>query len=293
MKTVNSSFLTALSAQTRTIVRCARIERRDGEIFGLTELDQDLTFDDVTYRSVYGLSPTAIASDLSFQSNNVELTGLTSEDGITLTDLRLGFFDYAKIQVFLVNYLDLPESLSDNPPKFLLLPVRVMGKVSYSDGQYTAEIMGFNRFLDAKIPRSTSPNCRYSFGVNQGYSKCAVDVESFGANLNVTDGRDELSFFSSWSGDDDRFTGGKITWTSGPNEGLTVPIIKQLGNIFFLWSPLPVEPDFIQGEPQNFTALPNCQKTLEACRSFNNQINFGGEDNLPGLDAYISLEDQG
>ena len=27
---------------------------------------------------------------------------------------------------------------------------------------------------------------------------------------------------TSWEGDDDRFTGGTITWTNGPNEGLTV-----------------------------------------------------------------------
>lgn len=293
MKTLDSTFLGALGSGVRTIIRCVRIERRDGQIFGLTELDQDLVFDDVTYRSVYGLSPTAIASDLTFQSNNVEFTGLTSEEGITLTDLRLGFFDYAQIQVFLVNYLNLPESLNEDPPKFLLLPVRVMGKVSYSDGQYTAEVMGFSRFLDAKIPRATSPNCRYNFGVNQGYSKCAVNVDSFGVNSNVTDGRNLLSFFTSYSGPDDRFTGGTITWTSGPNEGLTVPIIKQLGNIFFLAEPLPVVPDFVEGEPQNFRALPSCQKTLEDCRYYNNQINFGGEDNIPGLDAYISLQDQG
>lgn len=286
MKTLNSAFLAALTAETRTVIRCAKIERRDGEVFGLTELDQDLIIDGVTYRSLHGLSPTAIASDLSFQSNNVELTGLISDNGISLTDIRLGFFDYAKIQVFLINYLDLPTSLNENPPKFLLLPVRVMGKVSYSDGQFTAEVMGVSRFLSARIPRATSPNCRYIFGVNQGYSKCAVNVDNFAANLTVTDGRTELSFFTSWEGDDDRFTGGNLIWLSGPNQGLTVGIIKQLGTIFFLAEPLPVTPD--QGH--NFRARPSCQKSLNACRSFNNQINFGGEDKIPGLDAYISLE---
>lgn len=289
MKTLDSAFLGALNAQARTVTRCVRIERRDGQVFGLTELDQDLIIDGVTYRSVNGFSPTAIAFDLSFQANNVELSGLINEE-ITLTDLRLGFFDYAQVQVFLVNYLDLPSSLTTNPPKLLLFPVRVIGKVTYSDGQYTAEMMGFSRFLNAKIPRATSPNCRYSFGVNQGYSKCAVNVDNFGVNLTVTDGRNQLSFFANWTGDDDRFTGGKIIWTSGPNEGIIVGIIKQLGTNFFLNEPLPVTPDFIEGEPQNFKALPSCQKTLNACRSFNNQINFGGEDNIPGLDAYISLE---
>ena len=289
MKNLNSAFLDALTAETRTVIRCAKIERRDGEVFGLTELDQDLVIDGVTYKSLHGLSPTAIASDLSFQSNNVELTGLISDNGISLTDVRLGFFDYAKIQVFLTNWSDLPTTLSGNSPKFLLLPVRVMGKVSYSDGQFTAEVMGLSRFLDAKIPRATSPNCRYKFGVNQGYSKCAVNVDSFATNLTVTDGRTELSFFTSWGGDNDRFTGGNLIWLSGPNQGLTVGIIKQLGNTFFLAEPLPVTPD--QGH--NFRARPNCQKTLNACRSFNNQVNFGGEDKIPGLDSYISMENQG
>lgn len=289
MKTLNSAFLETLTAQTRTVTRCVRIERRDGEVFGLTELDQDLIIDGVTYRSVNGFSPTAIAFNLSFEANNVELSGFINDE-ITLTDLRLGFFDYAQVQVFLVNYLDLPSSLTANPPKLLLFPVRVFGKVAYSEGQYTAEMMGFSRFLNAKIPRAISPNCRYSFGINQGYSKCAVNVDNFASDLTVTDGRNQLSFFANWAGDDDRFTGGKITWTSGPNAGLTVSIIKQLGTTFFLDQPLPVTPDFIQGEPQNFRALPSCQKTLNACRSFNNQINFGAEDNIPGLDAYISLE---
>lgn len=69
-------------------------------------------------------------------------------------------------------------------------------------------------------------------------------------------------------------------------------IIKQLGNTFFLSEPLPVTPDFVENNPQNFRALPSCQKTLNACRTFNNQINFGGEDDIPGLDAYISLQNQ-
>ncbi|MEG3437661.1 DUF2163 domain-containing protein [Pannus brasiliensis CCIBt3594] len=282
MKILDSSFSAALSAEVRTVTRCARLVRTDGEVFGLTEFDRDLTFAGTTYRSIHGLSPTAFQADLNFQANNIQFSGLLSEDGITEADLRIGLFDYARIEVFIVNYLDLPADLSANPPRHLILPVRSLGKVSYSEGDYTAEIMGLSRFLEGKISNSTSKTCRNDLGD----SRCTVNVEAFAETLTVNNALEPLSFFATVAPPVDRYTGGKIIFLSGGNDGLTVPILKQSGTQFFLPAALPVP--LVGGE--NFRAFPNCQKRLEDCRLFNNQPNFGAEDDLPGLDAYIGQE---
>jgi uncharacterized phage protein (TIGR02218 family) len=284
MKSLNAGFLAALSSEVRTVTRCAQIERVDGEVFGLTEFDRDLTFAGLTYRSVSGLTPTAFSFDIKIESNNIQISGLISSQ-ITEADLRLGLFDFAKIQVFLVNYLDLPTSLPASPAKHLIFPVRTIGKVSYSQGDYTAEILGLSRFLEGRKPSTTSKTCRYDLGD----SFCSVDGADFAENLTVNNSLDPFSFFATSSPPNDRFTGGKITFTSGDNDGVTVPIIKQSGSRFYLAALLPFPLEGGEG----VIALPNCQKRLEDCRSFNNQPNFGGEDDLPGLDAYISQEDQG
>jgi uncharacterized phage protein (TIGR02218 family) len=285
MKSLASSLLSALSAEVRTVTRCLKITRRDGEIFAFTEFDRDLTIDGLTYRSREGLTPSAIAFDLDFQANNFEFTGLISDDGIAESDLRLGLFDYARVNLFLVNYLDLPSSLTATPPKHLALPVRVMGKVSHTEGDFTAELLGLSGFLAGRSGWSTSRTCRYDLGD----SFCGVDVASFKQTLTVNNSIEPLSFFATSTPSGDRYTGGKITFLSGNNEGLTVGVIKQNGNRFYLPAPLP----FPVTNGDTFDAFPNCQKRLEDCRSFNNRANFGGEDEIPGLDAYISQEDQG
>lgn len=287
MKLIDSSLLQALSSQVRSITRCLLITRRDGEVFGFTEFDRDLTFASVTFKSFAGLSPTAASFDLSFAPNNLEFSSLLDSGGVTATDLRLGLFDYARVSFFIVNYLDLPTSLTATPPKHLVLPVRVLGKVSYSEGDFQAELMGLSRFLEGRIGDVTSRTCRYEFGD----SRCGVTTNSFAATIPYTGPRDSLSFYTNPGGvANDRFTGSIATWSEGSvNEGLEFIVIRQLGNTFFLAAPLPLEPD----PGDTFSVIPNCQKRFEDCQSFNNTLNFGGENKLPGLDAYISLEAQG
>lgn len=285
MKTINQSLLNALSSQVRTITRCLLITRTDGEKFGFTELDRDLTFDGTTYRSLAGLSPTAVQSSLGFESNNLEFSSLIVEGFVEESDLKQGLFDYARVNLFLVNFADLPVSLTENPPKFLSLPVRTLGKVSYSPNDYSVELMGLSRFLEGRIGEVTSADCRYNFGD----SRCGANLESFETNIAVTTNRDSLSFFTTWNGENDRFTGSRATWELGDNLGLEFTIIRQLGNIFFVSAPPPIPP----AGGDTFIAIPNCQKRFEDCRSFNNTINFGGEDKIPGLDALISNENQG
>lgn len=284
MKTIANSLQSVLGSQVRSITRCLLITRRDGQSFGFTELDRDLIFAGITFKSFGGLDPTAIQSDLSFEPNNIEFASFLTTDGIKATDLMLGLFDYARVRFFMVNYLDLPTSFAESPPKFLALPVRVLGKVKFTDNNFTAELMGLTRFLEGRIGDVTSKTCRYEFGD----ARCGVNISTFETNIAVTTNRDNLSFYTTWNGENDRFTGSKATWLLGANSGVEFTIIRQLGNTFFLAAPLPVNPS----SGDTFLAIPNCQKSFDNCNSFNNKLNFGGENKLPGLDALISTENQ-
>lgn len=266
-----------------TVAYCWRIQRRDGVTLGFTNHDRDLTIDGLLYRSDVGFSPTNLAADSDLQANNLELASVLDDTAINLTDLRTGAYDYARVLIFLCNYLDLPSSLSLNPPKHLVLLSGVMGKVSYTDGDYTAEVMSLARFLEHKSGWVTSPTCRYDFGD----SDCGVDLADWTQSLEVYWGRNAYTIESSNPAADDLFTGGRLTWTSGPNVGISVGIIKQLGRTMWFAVPMPNVPQ--AGE--TFQAIPNCAKTKDACRAYNNYLNFGGEQ-LPGLDAYYSSEEQ-
>lgn len=283
MKSLNTDFLAALSAESRSITRCVKITRTDGVTFGFTECDRNLVIDGVTYQSALGFSPTAIQSNSDLSVNNLELGSLLDSNGVTATDIKRGAFDYARVLMFLVNPFDLPSSLSLSPPKHLSLPGRTLGKFSYSESDYTAELLGLTNFLQGRRPVSTSKTCRYQFGDNN----CGVNLEPITQSLTVQGQVSALSFASS-SWEDDYFTGGLITFTSGALDGLQFAIAKQLGIYFHLASAMPSQPEI----GDQFDAIPNCQKTPSACKRFNNYLNFGGEE-LPGLDAYYSQEDQG
>ena len=83
----------------------------------------------------------------------------------------------------------------------------------------------------------------------------------------------------------DYFAEGILTFTSGPNIGLSAKVKSFTGDAFVLALPM------IQAVEvgDTYTAVAGCRKRLSDCSSkFNNAINFQGEPHLPGIDAVTS-----
>ena len=83
---------------------------------------------------------------------------------------------------------------------------------------------------------------------------------------------------------DDYFTGSKLLWTSGDNDGLEQLVIRSEANRIYPQTYLEVT----IGDGCDIIA--SCNKTEADCSKFNNRINFGGEPKIPGLDSYYSGE---
>lgn len=281
MKTLASSLQDALSAGVRILANCWKITRRDGVVLGFTDFDQDLVIDGVTYQAATGFQASNVDSGLEATPANLEIASFLSADAISEADLSSGVYDYARIHVFRVNCLDLPSSLSANPPQHLTRLKGFLGQVRLSDQTFVVEVESLQKLLETKTSALTSSTCRYKFGD----SNCNANVAAFTYGMQVSaPGAEPYFFTSNLSFEDNFLAGGLLTWTTGPNAGLESMITQSNGqNIWLAYPP----PNPIQAGHQ-FDAIPGCQKTWTACGQFNNTENFGGEKDIPGTDEYFS-----
>ena len=279
MKTLGN-IQTVLNSEIQTLARFWKITRRDNVSLGFTNYSQNLTIDGLSYKAATGFTATAIQSDVDVSPINMELASILNENGINADDIKRGIYDYARVKVFMANYLNLPTSLTQAPPNFLPLVTGIIGKISYSEDSFKAEVLSLATLLGGKISNVISPTCRYKFG----NSKCTVNLSNFTQSLTVTYVDASNWFNVSAVFPDDYFTGSKLTWTSGDNDGLEQLVIRSEANRIYPQTYLEVT----IGDGCNIIA--SCNKTEADCSKFNNRINFGGEPKIPGLDSYYSGE---
>lgn len=284
MKNLHSSYLAALTSELCTLAKCWLITKANGDKLGFTDLDRALTFCGTTYHAYCGFLPSNVDSDLSMNPNLVTLQSFFS-DLITVTDVITGQFDGAKVQLFRVNYLDLPTDLNANPPKHEILIDGFIKKITNSDQSFKMELAGLPYYLDNQDSWLTSPQCRNDFCD----AKCTLNIEDYTDNLAVAVSVNNQFFYISNSVATDFYTGGKLLWTSGLNAGIETMVIQSGGSDIGLADPMPYVPQV----GDDFELQQNCQKTEADCARRNNLINFQGEPNLPGEDQYGASKTDG
>ena len=70
---------------------------------------------------------------------------------------------------------------------------------------------------------------------------------------------------------------GKLKFTSGANNGVTVTILQQSISTFLLYGLLP----YLPSPGDTFTVSAGCDKQTATCSLFGNLVNFGGTPNIP------------
>jgi uncharacterized phage protein (TIGR02218 family) len=279
MKTLGD-IQTNLNSEVQTLARFWKITRQDNVSLGFTNYSQNLTIDGLIYKAATGFTATAIQADVDVNPINMELSSILNENGIKADDMKRGIYDYARVKVFMANYLSLPSSLTESPPNYLPLVTGIIGKVSYSEDSFKAEVLSLATLLGGKISNVISPTCRYKFGDG----KCTVNLASFTKSLSVTYVDENNWFNINTVFPDDYFTGSKLTWTSGDNDGLEQLVIRSEANRIYPQTYLTVTIG------DDCDVIASCNKTEADCSKFNNRINFGGEPKIPGLDSYYSGE---
>lgn len=166
MKSISPALKAHLKQQTTTVTTCWKITRMDGQVFAYTELDRDVTYAGVTYRSAGGFNRSAMQNSGTLAVDGMEVSGFLSDDTIPDLELRNGAFDYAQVEIFLINYMD--HSMGE-----LKLRWGYFGEVrSAPSGMFLVELRGLVQMLAQTVGEVYTPECR----ADLGDAKCKVNL---------------------------------------------------------------------------------------------------------------------
>ena len=256
------------------LVACWEIKLKNGQRYGFTQAD-DLIIEDKKYYACAGFDRSAIEMDSFFSADNLTIDGIIDHHHIKHEDLISGLFDYAEVNIFLIDLLADP-AVKIHPR------TGWFGEVKVGGGNFTVEIRGLMESFTQKIGELYSPQCRAQLGDK----RCKFDS----ASLTYCDGivtkvTHENEFFgSNIKEQDNYFKHGKIKFLSGRNEDLEVEIFAQIGDKITLIC----EPPYKLSVGDDYQMTPGCGGSIETCISkFNNAVNFRGEPYLQRVNKYL------
>lgn len=237
MKIIPIALQSHLDEDATTVCLLTRIETKDGTVFGFTDLDEDVTYDDgqgvVTYSAENGFTPSRVQSSADTAVDNAELTGVVMAGGITMQQIRAGLFDSAKVIVYRVNYM----SLSDGHE---IVQYGRAGETTFSATGWKTEFRSLTQLLRQPISIPYSLECRARFGskaigTNDVDSSGAVSFEELhpcgkdfvwaGGSVTSVGGNQKTTFTDSASTAADGFyVPGVVEWLTGDNAGFQMEV---------------------------------------------------------------------
>jgi len=235
--------------ETTYYTSCLRIQRVDGFVICLTELDKDLTIldsdididggEEQIYLSAAGYTPTNMQSTSDNAVNNADVEGVLSAVGVQREDIIGGRYDFAKLHIFLWDW--------KNNVLVKKLGSGHWGEVTIKDGSYVAEFRSLSQQLQQTIGRTYNPECDEQLGG----PRCQLNVADFTQNYIVsgisgdtiqvtndladvviasevtTSGSKTVFTDNTLGQDDDYYNGYSIKFTAGNNIGETAIIETQ------------------------------------------------------------------
>jgi uncharacterized phage protein (TIGR02218 family) len=299
MKTISSQLLAHMAQPETTLATLWKLIRQDGTILGFTDHDQTLTFTDNTasppsthvYTPFSGATGSATEASSDMTATNQDVVGFLDSDQITEIDIFAGLYNYAVIEIRIVNWADLTMGA-------MLWKRATLGEVKMKNGQLTAELRGLEFYLGTNIGETYGPTCR----ADLGDARCTIDLSLWiqnGIVQSVTDFRTFVPQASlsplaglvmqgsatpmdpapaAW------FQEGVVVWTSGLNTGFSMEVSTWDGTTIALWENMP----YAIAEGDTFTIVPGCLHDSGTCfTKFDNIDNYRGEDNIPGMDQLM------
>lgn len=259
---------------TTLAVRC-KITRTDAVVEAYTDHDGDLVIGGVTYIATAGFIPSAVQTNVELSPDNVDLVGATNSGDVDSNDIQAGVYDFAAVEVAMIDYTDLVSGDVFPPVNGKL------GKIRFTKNTFHVEIESLAAQLQQTIGRVYSELC----DTDIGSTRCGFTV--IPDTLTVTGVTDNRRFAdSSVTEDDGEYDWGSLTWTTGGNSGFQADIRGYLkaGGSFELYEPMPVD---VQVGDQATIAV-GCAKTKSECITrYSNMKNHRGFSYIPGLRELI------
>ena len=285
-KTLPAGLQTHLDGGSTTMVYCWRVTRSDNEVQGFTEHDVDLSVDGTVFQAASGFSATKINSELGLAVDNLNAEGALSSETINEEDLAAGRYDAAVVELYWVNFEDVAQRVT--------LLKGTVGEVKRGETAFSAELRSLTHLLQQKTGRTYRRYCDADLGDN----RCKVNLNSasFSSSGTVSSasGNRLLTVTGLSNNTDGFYSLGKLTFSSGDNDGLTIPVkihsVTGGLTLVTLWEPAP----FTITGGTTFNIFAGCAKDASTCNGkFNNMINFQGFNLIPGNDVLQTAGRQG
>ena len=284
MKTIGASLLAHLQSETTTLATLWKVTRVDGTVFGFTDHNEDLTVSGVVYSASSGYTRSAIRASLGLAPDDMEVEGVLSASTLNEDEIRAGLWDYATIDIYMVNW-------ADTSMGAVQMTRGRLGQIRSGRQTFTAELLGLSKHLQQAFGRLYTPGC----DADLGDSRCRVDLNgSPGLTVvgTVTSTSSNRVFAdTSLTQASGYFDGGKITWTSGLNDGLSMEVKtytrsgSPLTNALALQLPMP----YTVAVGDAYSMHAGCDKTFATCGTkFSNVLNYQGFPHVPGVDRLLS-----
>lgn len=205
--------------------------------YGAAMLDKSVTYDDgagpLLYSAIIGMRLSTISTSSDLGVNNAESEGLLPEYDFPISeaDIVAGVYDFAKFDLYLVNYKDL--SIGSH----VLMQSGTLGRVSVLNNglSFVEELRGLTDQLKQSLCEKDSLSCREIFGSGaigsgaaiESETPCGFDVSSLlvAGTVSAVGAENTVTFtVGGFSGAADSLALGVLKFTTGANAGRTYEI---------------------------------------------------------------------
>lgn len=258
---------------------------------GITSNTRDMTLPGhpgMTFKSAPGITPTVCEQALG-EPANLEMTGVYQTGIFEQADVAAGKWNFSTVEVFSASW--------EHPEYGELVHAKCkMGEVKDYQTYFTAEARGLMSLLSNDVNKVTSRFCRVKEfrDAECGHTASTVTIASVVYDIEqdtvVFDHAGELietdaTVLTGNPPPDDFFKNGKLTATSGVNNGVSREIASSqiLAGSLYLKVKRPFPFDLQAADTVHLIA--GCTRTIEDCMKYDNIINRRAEDWIPGIEA--------
>lgn len=168
------ALLGRLAGETQTLCTLVTITRRDGRVFGFTDLDCDIEIGGINYRAGT-FTPSSISSAGDLSVANLDVQTLLDPAVITVPDLIAGLWNFARIRYEQVDFSDL--SLGAR-----VLLAGTTGEVKAGQVGFSTELRSLAQSLQSPVGETSTARCR----ADLGDARCGVDLAPLRVTGSVT-----------------------------------------------------------------------------------------------------------
>jgi uncharacterized phage protein (TIGR02218 family) len=275
-------MLTHLAQNATFLIPIWKMTATDTTVAAYAAHTRNLTYNSVNYQAA-PVEPSQASQTLGIQSaNHSELFGVL-DTTVTEQDIQGGKWKNAKI----VTEMIVIDPATGQPSATVTDSIQKMkgqaGKFTINNGTFRLEFRSLADLTGQTIGALTSPVDR---------NRSLLDLVGAGAIATYTFARSvtavtSRSVFTVGGGafDNDYFRYGKVTFTSGANNGRAMEIKSSTGNVLTLQ--LPMMSDIAIGN--NVSLIAGYDGSIEQARDkFGAGENFDGEFMLPGIRGIIT-----